>query len=837
MTAVFISYRRDDSRHFTGRMYDRLRAELGRDAVFKDVDSIPPGSDFPTILRERLGRCRVALVVVGRGWVTAEEPDGTRRLDNPNDFVRLEVETVLGRGIPVIPVLVDGAGNLLERDLPDTLHALTRRHTVEVGDDPRFDADMNRLTRHLQQLLAEDAAPPEPPPAAPAPRPAPVVESPQPPPPPPPRPVERPAAPAAVVGRDRAWPEIARLVAKGARRVVLTGPRGIGKRTTAVAFARWHSPAAAPLVIDAREEFYELSLVEAVGRAYPDELHRDHDGSPFVALSFGTQRQIAIDILARHKAAVVFDGAGEAEYPRDADAEITLARRFASELADRGVLAVVTAEHPAGWADWNPVALQGLSPENARGLLLRDLGNQMPPLTLGDLAAKLGGPAAVDALIARGHPGELLRAVGELTGDRPRGDAGLGRVARPFRDLAALLLGDPVRPRPKAGRAAGPGPLFIVCVGLLFVAAAALVWSYESGSALWERMFYALMKKEADVPPLPAEATKVSPGPGWLIEFARASIVIIFFFLVVIGRFFADELAALVPHAPWARVGPRTLGLRAVFRLMFLALAAWLGYSTVVHHLHTGPRILWMCNGNPFLQRHLEARDAAKIRELQALPADDRGHMNAEPPAAGDPEFDRYWRECRVPYLRYYPYSFVMFVLVGPTVLTVCFYSVCSSLWTHLTQQPRQIEQLSDRTPRAEVENRFRYYKATYERNADKYLILLLILLGCWAYHLWLDRYNLTESADDHTTRILIVALVSWAALFAALLLAYQVLVREAGKRFPEGDPRDNFERRHGTLRFFTRTVLGSAYSWLCLVPLAIGGAWYALAALGGWQR
>jgi hypothetical protein len=250
MTAAFISYRRSDSKHFTGRMYDRLRAELGRDSVFKDVDSIPPGSHFPTVLRERLGRCRVALVIVGRDWVTAVEDDGTRRLDNPNDFVRVEVETVLGRGIPVIPVLVDGAAHLADRDLPETLQPLTRRHTVEVGDDPRFAADMTRLTRFLQQLLAEAGPPAEPPAAAPPlAAPAPVIEVPRPPAPPAPRPapVERPPTVTAIVGRDRAWPEIARLVAKGARHVVLTGPKGIGKRTTAAAFARWHSPGADPL--------------------------------------------------------------------------------------------------------------------------------------------------------------------------------------------------------------------------------------------------------------------------------------------------------------------------------------------------------------------------------------------------------------------------------------------------------------------------------------------------------------------------------------------------------------------------------------------------------------
>jgi hypothetical protein len=379
--------------------------------------------------------------------------------------------------------------------------------------------------------------------------------------------------------------------------------------------------------------------------------------------------------------------------------------------------------------------------------------------------------------------------------------------------------------------------LFVVCIGLLLLVALALIWSYESGSRYWERMFYRVATRESDVPPLPAAATKVSPGPGLLIELARAVIVIIFFFLVVIGRFFSNELVALLPHAPWADRGRRALGLRSVFRLVFIALALWLGFSTVVHHLYTGPRTLWMCNGNPFLQKHLEASDAARIKELQARSADDPHKMNEEPPAPGEEGYEQYWAECELPYRRYFPYSFIMFVVVGPTVLTVCFYAVCSSLWTHLTFQPRQVERLNDLTPLQEVENRIRHYKNTYADNVDKYLILLLVLLGCWCYHLWLDRYNLTESADDHTTRMIVVALMAWAGLFAALLLAYQVLMRQAARRFPEGTPRDEFQRRHGSVRFFWRTVLGSGYTWLCLIPITISAAWYVMVAYAGWQR
>jgi hypothetical protein len=835
MSAIFISYRRADSKHFTGRMYDRLRSELGRDAVFKDVDSIPAGSDFPTVLNERLRRCQVALVIIGRHWTAAREDDGTRRLDNPNDFVRIEVETVLRRGIPVIPVLIDGADFPAARDLPASLRDLLRRNAVEVEDDPRFDTDMARLARTLSRLLTPTGDAPLGPTEGPI---APRAEH-------PPAPTDAPAErssvedSSALVGRDRAWPEIARVVSKGQLRVVLFGPDGIGKTSTARAFALWHSRGVAPLIIDATAEFDELTLIETVGRAFPHELYRAHDGVPFVALPFGTQRQLAIQILVRHRAGVIIDNPGRAEYPRDPTAESRLAAQLAAELAAKSVLVLVATALLAGWEDCNPIALQGLSPEHGRELVQGVLAGGAKPCSVEE-AARLGGPDEFEQLLARGNPRELIqfaeRVANTLT---PRADAragGFGRAGGWIRRAAEGVLGDPVHPTPRADRE-GPGTLFAVCIAMLLIALASLIWSYESGSRYWERMFYRVATRESDVPPLPAVATKVSPGSGLLIEFARAVIVIIFFFLAVIGRFFAHELTALRPRVLWAGPGPRTLGLRSAFRLVFLVLAVWLGYSTVVHHLSVGPRTLWMCNGNPYLQKHLEAGDAAKVRELQNRPNDAPDKMNAEPPRPGELGYEQYRVECARPYLRYYPYSFIMFVIVGPTVMTVCFYSVCSSLWMHLILQPRRVECLADLTPLTEVENRVRHYKKTYAENIDKYLILLLLLLGCWSYHLWLDRYNLTESADDHTTLVLVVAVTVWAGLFSVLLMAYQVLIRQAARRFPEGAPREEFEARHASFRFFRKTVGGSGYTWLCLIPVLISASWYVAAVYFGWQR
>src|SRR5262245_12410284 len=121
---IFISYRRDDSRHITERIYDRLVAEFGPDSVFKDIDSIPLGADFRKVLEATVSRCRVFLAVIGNRWVTITKEDGSRRLDDPDDFVRVEVEGALAGEQPLIPVLVDLAKMPSGDQLPPTLLGL-----------------------------------------------------------------------------------------------------------------------------------------------------------------------------------------------------------------------------------------------------------------------------------------------------------------------------------------------------------------------------------------------------------------------------------------------------------------------------------------------------------------------------------------------------------------------------------------------------------------------------------------------------------------------------------------------------------------------------------------
>jgi len=109
MSGIFISYRREDSAAYAGRLYDRLSAHFGADQVFMDVDDIPPGADFASHIDAKVGMCDAMIVVIGKEWLSARNAEGQLRLSDPNDFVGLEVSLALQRGVHVIPVLVVGA--------------------------------------------------------------------------------------------------------------------------------------------------------------------------------------------------------------------------------------------------------------------------------------------------------------------------------------------------------------------------------------------------------------------------------------------------------------------------------------------------------------------------------------------------------------------------------------------------------------------------------------------------------------------------------------------------------------------------------------------------------
>src|SRR5215831_10722914 len=121
MNGIFINYRREDSIGYAGRIFDRISAHFGRDRVFMDIDAIDPGEDFTEAIEHTCTSSGVFLVLIGKSWATIVDRTGRRRLDNPHDFVRLEISRGLARGVRVIPVLLDDTDMPSPEDLPDDL--------------------------------------------------------------------------------------------------------------------------------------------------------------------------------------------------------------------------------------------------------------------------------------------------------------------------------------------------------------------------------------------------------------------------------------------------------------------------------------------------------------------------------------------------------------------------------------------------------------------------------------------------------------------------------------------------------------------------------------------
>ena len=154
MPRLFISYRRADSKAVSGRIYDRLVTAFGKKAIFKDIDNIPPGTDFRQVLRDATAECRVMLVVIGPQWLTVTDAQGKRRLDDPDDFVRIEVESgLLRKEVTVIPLLVEGAQMPTAAQLPASLRQLTFNNAFTLHDDPLFNRDVVTLIGLLRPLM------------------------------------------------------------------------------------------------------------------------------------------------------------------------------------------------------------------------------------------------------------------------------------------------------------------------------------------------------------------------------------------------------------------------------------------------------------------------------------------------------------------------------------------------------------------------------------------------------------------------------------------------------------------------------------------------------------
>jgi TIR domain len=148
---ITISYRRHDSSGHAGRLYDDLAEKFGSEYVFMDIDAIEPGIDFGEAIDRALASADAFICLIGTDWLASTDAKGRRRLDNPEDFVRLEIEAALRREIRVIPVLVRGAEMPQSDELPESIRGLARRNAIEIRDSS-WHYDVGRLISTLEQL-------------------------------------------------------------------------------------------------------------------------------------------------------------------------------------------------------------------------------------------------------------------------------------------------------------------------------------------------------------------------------------------------------------------------------------------------------------------------------------------------------------------------------------------------------------------------------------------------------------------------------------------------------------------------------------------------------------
>ena len=154
MPKVFLSYRRSDASAIAGRIFDRLVVYYGREAIFMDVDDIPIGTDFRRHIDGFLHQSDILLAIIGTEWLVVGD-SGAPRLFDTNDPVRNELKAALQIGLPIIPVLVDGARMPGESDLPDDLREFAFRNAAEVASGRDFDVQTERLIRSVDRILME----------------------------------------------------------------------------------------------------------------------------------------------------------------------------------------------------------------------------------------------------------------------------------------------------------------------------------------------------------------------------------------------------------------------------------------------------------------------------------------------------------------------------------------------------------------------------------------------------------------------------------------------------------------------------------------------------------
>jgi hypothetical protein len=156
---IFISYRRDDSAGYAGRLHDYLVPRFGEKNIFMDIATIEPGEDFREAIRRAISVCDVVLVMIGKQWLSIPDAQGQPRLNNPDDLVRLEVATALTiHKVRVIPVLVRDSKMPGSHMLPDDLKALSWRNAYELSDS-RFQYDADELIHAIKRIQKDKPAP------------------------------------------------------------------------------------------------------------------------------------------------------------------------------------------------------------------------------------------------------------------------------------------------------------------------------------------------------------------------------------------------------------------------------------------------------------------------------------------------------------------------------------------------------------------------------------------------------------------------------------------------------------------------------------------------------
>ncbi|MEO0467895.1 MAG: toll/interleukin-1 receptor domain-containing protein, partial [Pseudomonadota bacterium] len=160
MAKIFISYRREDSQYQADRLHTAIKPHVDDPArdIFIDIDNIPLGVNFATYLDGKVAECEVLLALIGPGWLEARDGAGNRRLDSPDDFVRIEIASALKRGIPVVPVLMDGAPVPRADQLPEDLKELALRNGTAISRST-FEADTVRMVKALGLVEPEPDPP------------------------------------------------------------------------------------------------------------------------------------------------------------------------------------------------------------------------------------------------------------------------------------------------------------------------------------------------------------------------------------------------------------------------------------------------------------------------------------------------------------------------------------------------------------------------------------------------------------------------------------------------------------------------------------------------------